>query len=145
MALRLKTFSSLLFSYDKQCVTTVLFRSKHKKSQNDKESAPIKKSLSKEEYEYGELENNDLSSSIKKPENQQRPSAANTQQLHETVYLDGENSMKKSDASEDFWFKSLSTVKKVERKIAKNDQALNDQSDWFKTLTNGNRKKLNFC
>ena len=51
MALRLKTFSSLLFSYDKQCVTTVLFRSKHKKSQNDKESAPIKKSLSKEEQQ----------------------------------------------------------------------------------------------
>lgn len=48
-----------------------------------------------------------------------------------------ESELKKTDASEDFWFKNLTTVKNVERKLRAGDQPLNEQSDWFKSLTKG--------
>lgn len=46
-----------------------------------------------------------------------------------------ESDLKKSEASDDFWFKNLTTVKDVERKLRAGDQPLNEQTDWFKSLT----------
>lgn len=46
-----------------------------------------------------------------------------------------ESDSKKSEASDDFWFKNLTTTKNVERKLRAGDQPLDEQSDWFKSLT----------